>query len=142
MSYIYSSVIFVNMKRFAFYFAVPSTSSGRKKGRSSTLIQVAVKKLTLSEECLDGKLELGIPWDPLATSTAKMGNCQKNLQSLSLWCREKEEQGGPLDHHDALLYSKEAFHKTSIHGEDLVYIGCYCYIFQDKPDRIFYYVQS
>lgn len=108
------------MKYFVFFFAVPSTSSGRKKGRSTTLIQMAIKKLTLSEECLEGKLELGIPWDPLAISTTKMENCQKNLQSLSLWSREKEEQGGRLEKQNALPYSKETFHKTSIHGEDFL----------------------
>ena len=136
MSYIYSSVIFVSMKLFAFYFAVPSTSSGRKNGRPSTLIQVAAKKLTLSEECLDGKLELGIPWDPLATSTAKMENCQKHLQSLSLWSREKEERGGRLDQHDALLYSKETFQKTSIHGEDLYSVVADKYLLNKLEESI------
>lgn len=77
-----------------------------------------MKKLTLSEEGLEGKLELGIPWDPLAISTAKMESCQKNLQSLSSRSREKEEQSGRLDQHKALPYSKETFQKTSIHGQD------------------------
>ncbi|KAL9950980.1 hypothetical protein ACROYT_G043564 [Oculina patagonica] len=105
-------------EHLAMVFPVPSTSSGRKKGRSTTLIQMAIKKLTLSEECLEGKLELGVPWDPLAISTTKMENCQKNLQSLSLWSREKEERGGRLAKQNALPYSKETFHKTSIHADD------------------------
>lgn len=98
------------------FFAVPSTSSGRKKSRSTTLVQVAIKKLILSEECLDGKLELGIPWDPLAISTTEMENCQRNLKSLSSWSKDKKEQGGQLDQNKTLSYAKETFQKSSIHG--------------------------
>ena len=95
---------------------MPSTSSGRKKGRSTTLVQVATKKLILSEECLDGKLELGIPWNPIAMSTIEMENCQKNLHSLSSWSQDKKEQGRQLEGHKALSHSKETFQKRGIHG--------------------------
>ena len=99
---------------FVFFFVVPSTSSGRKKGRSTTLVQVAIKKLILTEECLDGKLELGLPWNPLAMSTIEMENCQKTLHRLSSWSKGKEEQAGQLNQHKAL--SKETFKKSGIHG--------------------------
>ena len=95
---------------------MPSTSSGRKKGRSATLVQVAVKKLILSEECLDGNLELGIPWNPLAMSTIEMEKCQKNLHRLSSWSKDKEEQAGQLEGHITLSYSRETFHKSGIQG--------------------------
>ena len=95
---------------------MPSTSSGRKKGRSLTLVQVAIKKLILSEECLDGKLELGIPWNPLAMSTIEMENCQKNLYRLSLWSQDKKEQPELLERHKTLSYSRETFQKSGIHG--------------------------
>ena len=95
---------------------MPNTSSGRKKGHSTTLVQVAIKKLILSEECLEGKLELGIPWDPLAMSTENMENCHKTLHRLSSWSQDKKEQGGQLDQHKALSYSKETFQKFCIHG--------------------------
>ena len=106
------------MKTHSFFFfsVVPNTSSGRKKGRSTTLVQVAIKKLILSEECLDGKLELEIPWDPLVMSTANMENCQNALDRLSSWSQEKKEQGGQIDQHKALSYSKETFQKFGIHG--------------------------
>lgn len=106
---------FSEMKKH-FFFVVPNTSSGRKKGRSTTLVQVAIKKLILSEECLDGKLELEIPWDPLVLSTANMENCQKTLHRLSSWSQDKKEQGGQLGQHKALSYSKETFQKSGIHG--------------------------
>lgn len=95
---------------------MPSTSSGRKKRHSTTLVQLAIKKLILSEECLDGKLELGIPWNPLAVSTIEMENCRKNLHRLSSWSKDKEEQAEQLEEHKALLYSKETFQKSGIHG--------------------------
>ena len=95
---------------------MPNTSSGRKKGRSTTLVQLAIKKLILTEECLDGKLELGIPWNPLAMSTIEMENCQKNLHRLSSWIEDKEEQAGQLESHNTLSYSRETFQKRGIHG--------------------------
>lgn len=77
---------------------------------------MAVKKLSLSEEYLDGKLELGIPWNPLAMSTIEMEKCQKNLHRLSSWSKDKEEQAGQLGGHKALSYSKETFQKSGIQG--------------------------
>jgi len=101
---------------------VPSTSSEKKKGHSTTLVQLAIKKLILSKECLDGKLELGIPWNPLAMSTIEMENCQKNLHRLSSWSKDKEEQAGQLDRHKTLSYSREKFQKSGIHGEDVKFL--------------------
>ncbi|XP_020622658.1 uncharacterized protein LOC110060247, partial [Orbicella faveolata] len=95
---------------------LPSTSSEKKKGHSTTLVQLAIKKLILSKECLDGKLELGIPWNPLAMSTIEMENCRKNLHRLSSWSKDKEEQAGQLDRHKTLSYSREKFQKSGIHG--------------------------
>ena len=91
-----------------------------------TLIQVAIKKLTLSQECLDGKLELRIPWDPLAMSATAMETCHRNLQRLSVW----SEQHEPHKQQKALLHSGEAFHKTSLPGDDSnsvedVYLECH-----------------
>ncbi|KAJ7330603.1 hypothetical protein OS493_022218 [Desmophyllum pertusum] len=105
-------------EHLAMVFPVPSTSSGRKKSSSLSLVQVAIKKLILPQECLDGNLELGIPWDPLAVSTSQMENCQKNLQSLTSWSRGKAEQGERLAQQKALSYSKETFHKTNIHDDE------------------------
>lgn len=97
-------------------FAVPSKSTGKRKHRSMTPIQVAIKKFTLSQECLDGKLELGLPWDPLAISATAMETCQRNVQRLSV-LSVQEEQGETLGPHRALFHSAETFHKTSLRGE-------------------------
>ena len=103
-------------KHFPF-LAVPSASSGRRKSRSLTLIQVALKTLTLSQECVDGKLELGIPWDPLAMSATAMETCQRSLQRLSVW-NDKEEKAETPDLRRALSYAGETFDKISLQGED------------------------
>lgn len=103
-------------KHFPF-LAVPSTSSGRRKSLSLTLIQVALKKLTFSQECVDGKLELGIPWDPLAMSATAMETCQRSLQRLSVWS-DKEEKAETPDLRRALSNAGETFHKTSLQGKD------------------------
>jgi len=81
-----------------------------------TPIQVAMKKLTLSQECLDGKLELGIPWDPLATGATAMETCKKSLQRPSAWT-DKGEQGRTLATHREISHAPETFHKTSLQGE-------------------------
>jgi len=109
-------------EHLAMVLPVPSTSSEKKKGHSTTLVQLAIKKLILSKECLDGKLELGIPWNPLAMSTIEMENCQKNLHRLSSWSKDKEEQAGQLDRHKTLSYSREKFQKSGIHGEDVKFL--------------------
>lgn len=77
---------------------------------------MAVKKLILSEEYLDGKLELGIPWNPLAMSTIEMEKCQKKLHRLSSWSKDKEEQTGHFGELEALSCSKETFQKSGIQG--------------------------
>ena len=61
-----------------------------------TLIQVALKKLTLSQECMSGQLELVLPWDPLAQSVTAIETCRRNLQRLSAW-NDKEDNPDHLD---------------------------------------------
>lgn len=80
-----------------------------------------MKKLILSEEYLDRKVELGIPWNPLAVSTRLMEHCQKNLQTVSTWSCEKQSRGEVFSQHKAISsYTRETFHKSSIHGEKVV----------------------
>ena len=50
-----------------------------------TLVQVAFKKLTMSQECWSGQLELGPPWVPLTQSVTAIEICRENLQRLSAW---------------------------------------------------------
>ena len=115
-SYRYSSVRHPELPGILSFFTVPSTSTGKRKHRSMTPIQVAIKKLTLSQECLDGKLELGLPWDPLAISATAMETCQRNIQRLSV-LSVQEEQGETLCLHRALFHSGETFHRASLQGE-------------------------
>ena len=68
-----------------------------------TLIQVALKKLTLSQECLSGQLELGLPWDPLAQSVTAMETCRGNLQRLSEW----NDKGDKAEHLDIRCRAQE-----------------------------------
>ena len=82
-----------------------------------TLIQVALKKLTLSQECLSGQLELGLPWDPLAQSVTAIETCRRNLQCHSAW----NDRGDNPDHLDirtrALSHSGETFCKINLQGD-------------------------
>ena len=82
-----------------------------------TLVQVALKKLTLSQECLSGQLELGLPWDPLAQSVTAIETCRRNLQRLSAW----NDKGDKADHVDirsrALSHSGETFCKKNLQGD-------------------------
>ena len=82
-----------------------------------TLVQVALKKLTLSQECLSGQLELGLPWDPLAQSVTAIETCRRNLQCLSAW----NDKGDKAEHLDirsrALSHSGEAFCKKNLQGD-------------------------
>ena len=59
-----------------------------------TLVQVALKKLTLSQECLSGQLELGPPWAPLTQSVTAIEICRGNLQRLSAW----SDKGDKAEH--------------------------------------------
>ena len=74
-----------------------------------------MKKLTLSQELLDGKVELGIPWNPFAVSTRQMENCQKYLQSVSSWSDEKQTQSEIPPHRKRT--ARETFSKNNIYGE-------------------------
>ena len=74
-----------------------------------------MKKLTLSQELLDGKVELGIPWNPLAVSTRQMENCQIYLQSVSSWSDEKQSQSEISPHRKGT--ARETFSKINIYGE-------------------------
>ena len=74
-----------------------------------------MKKLTLSQEFLDGKVELGIPWNPLAGSTRQMENCQKYLWSVSSWSDEKQSQSEISPHRKRT--ARETFSKNNIYGE-------------------------
>ena len=102
---------------FSFSLPVPSTSRERRKGHTMTLVQVALKKLTLSQECLSGQLELGLPWDPLAKSVTAIETCRRNLQRPSVWF-DKEDKTEHLDIRTrALSHSGEAFCKQNIQGD-------------------------
>lgn len=74
-----------------------------------------MKQLTLSQEFLDGKVELGIPWNPLAGSTRQMENCQIYLQSVSSWSDEKQSQSEISPHRKRT--ARETFSKNNIYGE-------------------------
>ena len=74
-----------------------------------------MKKLTLSQELLDGKVELGIPWNPLAGSTRQMENCQIYLRSVSSWSDEKQSQSEISPHRKGT--ARETFSKNNIYGE-------------------------
>ena len=74
-----------------------------------------MKKLTLSQELLDGKVELGIPWNPFAVSTRQMENCQIYLQSVSSWSDEKQSQSEISPHRKRT--PRETFSKNNIYGE-------------------------
>ena len=74
-----------------------------------------MKKLTLSQELLDGKVELGIPWNPFAVSTRQMENCQKCLQSVSSWSDEKQSQSEISPHRKGT--ARETFSKNNIYSE-------------------------
>ena len=74
-----------------------------------------MKQLTLSQEFLDGKVELGIPWNPLAGSTRQMENCQIYLQSVSSWSDEKQSQSEISPHRKRT--ARETFSKSNIYGE-------------------------
>ena len=74
-----------------------------------------MKKLTLSQELLDGKVELGIPWNPLTVSTRQMENCQIYLQSVSSWSDEKQSQSEISPHRKRT--PRETFSKSNIYGE-------------------------
>lgn len=93
------------------------TSRERRKGHTMTVVQVALKKLTLSQECLSGQLELGLPWDPLAQSVTAIETCRRNLQRLSTW----SDKGDKAEHLDirsrALSYSGETFCKKNLQGD-------------------------
>ena len=81
-----------------------------------TLVQVALKKLTLSQDCLSGQLELGLPWDPFAQSVTAIETCRRNLQRLSAW----SDKGDKAEHLDirsrALSHSGETFCKKNLQG--------------------------
>ena len=81
-----------------------------------TLVQVALKKLTLSQECLSGQIELGLPWDPLTQSATVIETCRRNLQRLSAWNDkgDKAEQVGIRSR--ALSHSGETFCKKNLQG--------------------------
>lgn len=74
-----------------------------------------MKKLTLSQEFLDGKVELGIPWNPLAVSMRQMENFQIYLQSVSSWSDEKQSQSEISPHRKRT--ARETFSKNNIYGE-------------------------
>ena len=74
-----------------------------------------MKKLTLSQELLDGKVELGIPWNPFAVSTRQMENCQIYLRSVSSWNDEKQSQSEISPHRKRT--PRETFCKNNIYGE-------------------------
>ena len=82
-----------------------------------TLVQVALKKLTLSQEFLSGQIELGLPWDPLTQSVTAVETCRKNLQRLSAW----SDKGDKAEHLDirsrALSHSGETFCKKDLQGD-------------------------
>ena len=78
---------------------------------------MALKKLTLSQECLSGQLELRLPWDPLAQSVIAIETCRRNLQRLSEW----NDKGDKAEHLDirsrALSHSGETFCKKNLQGD-------------------------
>ena len=74
-----------------------------------------MKKLTLSQELLDGKVELGIPWNPFAVSTRQMENCQIYLRSVLSWSDEKQSQSEISPHRKGT--PRETFSKSNIYGE-------------------------
>ena len=78
---------------------------------------MALKKLTLSQECWSGQLELGLPWDPLAQSVTAIETCRGNLQRLSEW----NDKGNKAEHLDirsrALSHSGETFCKKNLQGD-------------------------
>ena len=82
-----------------------------------TLVQVALKKLTLSQEFLSGQIELGLPWDPFTQSVTAVETCRKNLQRLSAW----NDKGDKAEHLDirsrALSHSGETFCKKDLQGD-------------------------
>ncbi|XP_066015479.1 protein shortage in chiasmata 1 ortholog-like [Pocillopora verrucosa] len=106
---------FLLSEHIAMVLPVPTTSSRRRKDHSTTLIQEAMKKLTLSQELLDGKVELGIPWNPLAVSIRQMENCQIYLQSVSSWSDEKQSQSEISPHRKGT--ARETFSKNNIYDE-------------------------
>ena len=123
---------------FSFSLPVPSTSRERRKGHTMTLVQVALKKLTLSQECLSGQLELGLPWDPLAQSVTAIETCCRNLQSLSTW----SDKGDKVEHLDirstALSHSGETFCKKNLQGDksnDDMCLKDKLFLFECKPLR-------
>ena len=82
-----------------------------------TLVQVALKKLTLSQECLSGQLELGLPWDPLVQSVTAIETCRRNLQHPSVW-NDKEDKAEHVDIRTrALSHSGETFCKKILQGD-------------------------
>ena len=82
-----------------------------------TLVQVALKTLTLSQECLSGQLKLGLPWDPFAQSVTAIETCRRNLQRLSAW----NDKGDTAEHlhirSRALSHSGEIFCKKNLQGD-------------------------
>ncbi|CAH3172369.1 unnamed protein product [Porites evermanni] len=101
-------------EHLAMVFPVPSTSRERRKGHTMTLVQVALKTLTLSQECLSGQLKLGLPWDPFAQSVTAIETCRRNLQRLSAW----NDKGDTAEHlhirSRALSHSGEIFCKKNL----------------------------
>ena len=74
-----------------------------------------MKKLTLSQELLDGKVDLSIPWISFAVSTRQMENCQIYLRSVSSWSDEKQTQSEISPHRKRT--ARETFSKNNIYGE-------------------------
>ena len=81
-------------------------------------IQLAMTKLSLVRECLDGKLELGLPWNPFAISAEDMETSRINLQrtvAISI----SEEQRQILDQRKGAHFnSGEIFLKDRLFGKD------------------------
>ena len=88
---------------------------------------MALKKLTLSQECMSGQLELRLPWDPLTQSVTAIETCRRNLQRLSAW----NDKGDKAEHLDirnrALSHSGETFCKKNLQGDkQRIYIDDNC----------------